>query len=294
MPPERWIDVDGARTRYFDVGEGPPVVLVHAGVMGDLNSAASAEDWALNIDALARSHRVLALDRLGQGLSAVPADRPAWSTRGSIQHLAAFLKATRLPPCHLVGHAEGGYVVSRLTLEQPALVASCIIVSSHTTATNAGRDEMLNALVPLPPATRAAARSLYQLYSYKADHIDDSWLDAAEIIFNSEGNRSARKAMDAQGFRATVYHNDLLFDRTDFMTRLNAEGLSRPIMVMWGYNDPVAPIDQAHQLYRVLAAQQSRCQLHILNQAGHYCFRERPEEFCRVLAEFIEGVCHGD
>ena len=46
-------------------GSGPPIVLIH-GV--GMNCAA----WAPQIDAFARTHRVVALDVLGHGQSAAP------------------------------------------------------------------------------------------------------------------------------------------------------------------------------------------------------------------------------
>ena len=42
MGMAQYVDVDGVPTRYFDVGEGHPIVLVHC---GDFRSLSSADDW---------------------------------------------------------------------------------------------------------------------------------------------------------------------------------------------------------------------------------------------------------
>jgi 2-hydroxy-6-oxonona-2,4-dienedioate hydrolase len=291
---EKFIDVGGVRTRYVDSGSGAPIVPVHAGSMGEPYAAASADDWNLNIPGLAGTNRVIAVDRLGQGLTGNPQRDQDWSITGSIAHLTAFLKEIDVGPCHLVGHSEGGYVACRVTLNDPRLVASCTIVDSHTTATGAGRDEYILALNKHAPGTREAARTHYQHYSHSFDHITDDWLAANERVFASEGNREARRVMDEVGLRATIYLNDLLFDREALIGRLGRGGLSRPVMVMWGYDDPVAPIDQGHQLYRLLAQHQPRSQMHIINRAGHYAFRERVSDFNRALADFVQGVTDGD
>ena len=43
-----------------------------------------------------------------------------------------------------------------------------------------------------------------------------------------------------------------------------------------------------------IAKKTARVQMHIFNEAGHFSYRERPDEFNRVIAEFIEGVNHGE
>jgi pimeloyl-ACP methyl ester carboxylesterase len=286
----KWIDVEGIRTRYFERGQGTPIVLVHGGSMGDPNAASALDDWAPNVEELSRSHRVIGLDRLGQGLTDNPRRDRDWSMRASIDHLRAFLKALDAGPCHVVGHADGGYAVCRLLVEEPALVTSAVIVASHTAATGSGRDEYFAALNPHAPGTRAAARAQYEFYSRSPDHIGDAWLDANEKIMASEQNRAARRIMNDDGLRSTVYQNDILFDRDGLLARLNGHGVARPVLVVWGYDDPVAPVDQSYQLYRLLAQHQQRCHLHIVNHAGHYSFRERPAEFNRVLIEFVDGA----
>jgi pimeloyl-ACP methyl ester carboxylesterase len=290
----KWIDVDGVRTRYVDHGQGAPIVLVHGGAMGDINAAASLDDWRLNFEELSQSHRVIAFDRLGQGLTANPKREQDWSMRGSINHLKAFLKAIDTGPCHLVGHSEGGYAVCRSLVEAPDLVASCAIVDSYTTATGSGRDEYFAALNPHKPSTRASAQAQYEFYSCSPDHITNEWLDLNEALLSSAQNLAARQAMNDEGLKSTIYQNELLFDREQLLSRLATHGVARPILLVWGYDDPVASVDQSYQLYRILSQHQQRSHLHILNQAGHYSFRERPAEFDRVITEFVDGAFDGN
>ena len=60
-----YLTVDGTRVRYVDVGEGPPVVLLHG-------FASSIENWAAVMPRLVKDHRVIALDLRGFGWT----DRP--------------------------------------------------------------------------------------------------------------------------------------------------------------------------------------------------------------------------
>ena len=55
MTGEKYIDVDGIKTRYFDKGSGPVVVLFHGGHFGFHDAADCAEDWSLNFDGSVRA-----------------------------------------------------------------------------------------------------------------------------------------------------------------------------------------------------------------------------------------------
>src|SRR5215510_7208573 len=62
MGEAKFIDVNGIRTRYFDGGNGEPLVLVHG---GQWPATASAGGWAPVFDHLAGNFHVYAFDKLG-------------------------------------------------------------------------------------------------------------------------------------------------------------------------------------------------------------------------------------
>ena len=65
LPDLRSTTVFGRRICYYDIGSGPPMVLVH-GLGGD------ADQWAYCFEGLSASHRVVALELLGFGRSDKP------------------------------------------------------------------------------------------------------------------------------------------------------------------------------------------------------------------------------
>ena len=62
---DRYIELDSVNIRYWSMGEGEPIILLHGG-----NSC--LEIWSFNISELAKHYRVYAFDMVGHGLSDKP------------------------------------------------------------------------------------------------------------------------------------------------------------------------------------------------------------------------------
>ena len=146
---EKFVDVDGIRTRYFEKGNGENLVLIHGGVFGSNDAADCSLDWGLNFDALAQWFHVYALDKLGQGLTDNPRSDGDYTMAATIRHAIGFLEALGLGEVHLVGHSRGAYVAARMTLERPDLVKSCIPVDTNTLAPGMGGTRSSS---PTPPS----------------------------------------------------------------------------------------------------------------------------------------------
>ena len=292
---ERWLDVDGIRTRYFEAGEGEtPIVFIHGGQMGDASGGENAEDWDLNFPALARHFKVISIDRIGQGYTDNPKRDEDCTMAASVRHVTRFLALLGKGPYNLVGHSRGGYVAARITLDTPRLVNSCVIVDSNTAAPGTGRNDVVFCTNPYVPGTLWSSRWVYEQYSFRSDHITDAWLAMKQKITESPKNKTAISKMHAEGQMASRFLPELLDDKDEFFMRIKADGFRRPIMLVWAWNDPTAPIDLGMKLYDAIAEKTARFSIHILNEGGHFSFRERPAGFNRVITEFVEGVAHGN
>lgn len=290
----KYLDAGGFKTRYFDAGKGEPIVLLHGGVMGERNAAASAEDWELNFDAIAHTHRAIAVDRLGQGRTDNPTRNPDYAMSAVTAHLVEFLTALGQGPYHVVGHAEGGYLALKLAVYEPDLVASCTIIDSDTAAPGVGRSEYVLATNPHPRGTPEAVRFTHEARSFDSGHVTQAWLDRQMGFLGDEKHAQAISKMGDEGLRAAQFGPKLLAERLDLLDRITLRPVQRPVLVYWGYNDPVAPIEMGLKLYDMIAKHQFRTQMHTVNKTGFFSFRERPDEFNRVICEFVEGVSYGD
>ena len=86
-----FVDVNGINTRYYDVGSGDVIVLVHG---GPWEGTSSANDWVPSLSTLAGEFRVLAPDRLANGMTDNPGreDEDLFNDRGQIDHIAQFIE----------------------------------------------------------------------------------------------------------------------------------------------------------------------------------------------------------
>ncbi len=118
------IRANDAELFYEETGSGAPVLLLHG-------LGSSGEDWAPQVDALAKRHRVIALDLRGSGRSRDLA-HPAGPF--SIPQLAddAALVLERLGACpaHVVGLSLGGLIAFQLAIHHPSSVRTLTIVNS--------------------------------------------------------------------------------------------------------------------------------------------------------------------
>lgn len=284
MNDPQYIDVNGAWTRYFSAGEGEPIVLVHGGHFG---VRGSAEDWELNFDRLASDHRVVAFDKLGMGFTDNPVSDDDYTIESQVTHLKGLLDLLGLEDVHLVGHSRGGYAVTRVALDELARVATLTIVSSSsvTNPFNPIYSQWRSQAATM--AEREAVRFLIAANSYSDAHITDRMVDVGVEIGRSERFAEAQEKM-AQGL-----YDRFKADMLERLERIKKEitdgGLTMPTLLMWGFNDPSATIDRCgkpaiDQFFPVV----EKCEMHIFNQAGHYCFREQPEAFAETLLNFID------
>ena len=94
----RFVDVNGARTRYYDVGSGEPILLIHG---ARPSGTSSANTWVPVLTGLSKRFRVLAPDRLGHGMTENP--KGDYSVTAEMEHLYHFIKVMKLEKFHIMG-----------------------------------------------------------------------------------------------------------------------------------------------------------------------------------------------
>jgi 2-hydroxy-6-oxonona-2,4-dienedioate hydrolase len=286
----KFVDVEGVKTRYFDQGRGEVVLLVHGSHMGTPDACESALDWEFNFDILARRYRVIAMEKLGQGYTDNPKNDADYTMAATVSHAAGLLRALGLKNVHVAGHSRGGYVVTRLTLDHPELVRSCIIIDSGTLAPGPSKTEFIMANAPKPRLSRESQRWCLEHYSFRPNHITESWLDACEEIARSEKYQITVRKMEDEGLKRKQFFTQLALHKEETLNWIMQGKLTQPVMLVWGYNDPTAQLKRGHALFEIIADSNPKSEMHIINEAGHFCYREQPQTFNSIIQAFVDKV----
>jgi 4,5:9,10-diseco-3-hydroxy-5,9,17-trioxoandrosta-1(10),2-diene-4-oate hydrolase len=268
----RYEVVDGYRVHYLVAGEGAPVLLVH-GV------GSSAIVYQRNIEALAQVARVYALDLPGHGLSAF-ADVD-YSVESGGRFVCSFIEAViGGEPTALIGISAGGLMCACAAAERPDLVARLVLVSSA----GFGRDIGWNLrLLTLPLVDRFVetasieqARGALERQVYDPEQVTPELVAAVYGHWQRPGNRRA--------FVTALRNNISVFGLRRWRKHLKRVSvIAMPVMIIWGKNDKTIPVKHAYRAVKRIGG----AQLHILDRCGHMAPYERPQEFNRIVSEFL-------
>ncbi len=297
---ECWMDFDGARMRYLRTrspllakdarngapqagnggltgNSGPALILLH-GLLGYSFS------WRYTMPALAPYAEVYAPDMMGAGFS----DRPAGidhSLRGTAKRLLQFIERLGISSFDLLGTSRGGAVAmmaaaqcldgnARVHLRRLVLVAPVNPYSAH------GRR-----LAPFFGTKLGAA--LFRLITARTSFSYPYW--HARLY----GDRNRIPAEALEGYKAPLakpglfeHALSIVSTWTDDLRELEAtlpklEGV--PTLLMWGSKDPAVYASSAAPLAKFFP----NSKLIVFPGIGHLPYEECPEEFNRVLIEFL-------
>src|SRR5450432_2944663 len=161
-----YFDVDGYPLAYRELGNGPPLVLIH----GSVNDYRA---WNAQLPAFAREHRTIAVslrhcypehwDGIGGG----------FTVSRHANDVAALIQGLRLGRADIVGHSRGGAVAIQLALGRPELVRKLVLADPGG----------LEALLPDSAEGRAMARESAQMFARLRQDLVSKDVEAAARAF---------------------------------------------------------------------------------------------------------------
>ena len=271
-------DFHGHRIAYVRTGAGPPVVLLHNGGM-------SHSIWRRQIEQLAASHEVFALDLPGYGASAEPSQ--GYRLADYVNCLSGFVDEHELGPVTLVGNCMGSAMSLAFTARRPRDVAALVLVNPLTEATfAAGRLGMLyrlNRRAPTlsHPVLRLVSRARLPRWAVT----QTMWLQLGRC------GRATGVQRDAE-LRACYARPQPLRSLTGALHELSGYGALDqlvpttdfpPLCTIWGRQNLVLSAAVGHRLNARLRPRREEW----LDECGHLPMVEQPEEVTRILQEFL-------
>lgn len=279
--------LDGIETRYYSAGTGETVVLLHNGHAGTSSEVASSLMWHSVFGSFAAQFHVVALDRIGQGRTANPAGPELYGHDASAAHTLVFLKALGGGPFHLVGHDEGAFIAAQLAFDHPDLIASVTLVAANTLTPGSDRRSIVLSDPVLPMLSPASLRWHYEKASCSHLAVSDVWMDEATAVASLEKTHDAVRVMADEDRYLSQQVGQWNMRRAAMHRRIHAEGLPCPTLIVWGFDDPIAPFENARYLMELLAVRQRDTELRIFNAAGHFPHWEQPAAFSRAVTSFV-------
>lgn len=260
-----YADVNGVRVRFLDVGSGPPVVMLHG-------FASSLETWTAVLPAVAKSHRVIALDLKGFGWT----DRPEgdYSPEAQARLVWALLDQRKVQRVSLVAHSWGSSVALAMALQQPERVDKLALYDAWVYA------EQLPTMF-LWSRAHGVGEALFGLYY---DQRPDEKIKLAfydQRFVTQQLVDDVERALDRPGTTAAALAAVRGMDYAPLQARYRS--LRKPALLLWGREDRVTPVDVGERLARDLDAK-----LVVYPRCGHFPMIEAAEQSNAELVRFLE------
>ncbi|MGA6204000.1 4,5:9,10-diseco-3-hydroxy-5,9,17-trioxoandrosta-1(10),2-diene-4-oate hydrolase [Nocardia testacea] len=259
------------------VGNGPTIVLLHGGGPG----ASSWSNFSRNIPVLARDFHVIAVDQPGYGQSDKPTEHPQYFVHSSsaLKDLLDTLEITGR--VHLLGNSLGGGAAVRFALDYPDRAGKLILMGPGGLSTNLFAPDPTEGVKLLGKFNYEPTRE--NLEAFLRIMVFDQSLVTEELIderFASASTPEALAATRAMGksFASADFEKGMLWR--------DAYKLRQPVLLIWGREDRVNPLDGALVALKSIP----RAQLHVFGGCGHWAQLEKFAEFNRLATDFLLGV----
>jgi haloalkane dehalogenase len=278
----RYLDVGGCRMHYVEEGGGPPVVLLH----GNPTWSFFYRDL---IPVLAKSHRVVAPDHVGCGLSDKPAaDRYPYNLERRVEDVGKLIDAVAPGQrVSLVVHDWGGMIGCAWAVRNPDRIERLVVMNTAAFPLPAGkrlprslwlgRNRLLGP--PLVRGFNAFCRGAAR-WCVVRKPLDPAVRDMYMAPYDSWSNRVA-----VHRFVRTIplQPGESGFDIVAATDAGLPKLAHKPLFIGWGLRDFVFDAD-------FLAGWRSRfprAEVFALEDAGHYLLEDAGGEVIPRIAEFL-------
>lgn len=253
------ITVDGKTLAYNAFGAGPAAVIIH-GVGGH------KEDWTGVAEALAATHRVLAIDMLGFGESSKTGDDLSMPVQANA--INALLDSEEITRAAIIGNSVGGWVAATFAATYPDRTERLVLIDA------AGFKAMFEGAPPVnfDPGTVEEMHALIR-FVINSDVAETPGL--AQRAF--DGYVASGEKAIAATWGQSLFQSPRL---EDLLPKITA-----PTLVLWGAGDRLFP----SVLAGVFADQIAGATSQLIPDAGHFPQIDNPAATIAAIKAFVEA-----
>ncbi len=238
--------------KYIEEGEGETLVLLH-GLFGALSNFKDL------VDHFKLTHKVVI-----PILPLFDLNLLETSVSGLAKYVTKFIEARGFGKVHLMGNSLGGHVGLVYTLKHPEHVKTITLTGSSGLFEN-GMGETYPKRGDYDYIRKKTELTFYDPKVASKELVDE--------VYSIVNNRlKALKIISLA--RSAIKHN--LGDEL--------QDIKVPVCLIWGKNDTITPPMVAEEFKKLL----STAELHWIDKCGHAPMMEVPEEFNKILDEFLD------
>jgi proline iminopeptidase len=284
---EDYVPIQGAQLFVREVGDGPPLVILHGGP--DFN-----HNYLLpEMDRLSSDFRLIYYDQRGRGRSSADVVPEDVTIDSEVEDLDRLRQHFGLSAVALLGHSWGGLLAMEFATRHPDRVSHLILMNtapgSHADLLHFRERRIVaerSALARMEAISRTAGYAQGDIETeaeyYRAHYgatlrsreLLDDLVDRLRVHFTPKDILKARAIEDR------LYRGTWLADDYDLLPRLRP--LKTRTLVLHSDHDFV-PL----QCARNIAASMAQSQLVVLEGCGHFAYIESPDEVQRAIVEFV-------
>ena len=250
---------------YLEVGEGPPVVLIH-GLAGDYSA------WTNQVQLLKDRYKVIAFDNRGAGKS-TQIDEPI-STQDLAKDTLGLMDHLGIQSAHIIGRSMGGAVAQHMALMAPERVKSLVLCASFAILDPLGRRVLLN------------MREALEWRMNWADHARHSIQNFVSADFFNHKQEQVKKIEALIGgetrLPACYIRQNEACQNQDTSGQLDL--ITQPTLIMAGRNDPICSLAATDILTKGIPNSKTI----LFDNASHFFLMEQPDKFNLALAEWLD------
>lgn len=252
--------------RYLDVGQGPPVVLIH-GLAGDHSA------WQAQVEALRDNYRVIAFDNRGAGAS-TQIDEPL-STADLADDTLQLMDYLGVEGAHVVGRSMGGAVAQHMALKAPQRVLSLALCASFARLDPLGRRVLSNMREALEWRMSWADHARHSVQNFVSAGFFNQYPERVAKIEQLIGGETRLPACYIRQNAACQSHDTLP----------DLPRIRQPVLIMAGDSDPICSLTATAMLSDGLPDARTE----IFKDASHFFLMEQPDRFMQLLDAWLAG-----
>jgi pimeloyl-ACP methyl ester carboxylesterase len=262
--------------RYYDIGDGPPLLLLHGsgpGVTGWRNYRGVVDD-------LASRFRCLILEFPGFGVSDPGPDHPMSMAGTSVLQ---FLDGLSLDKVDVIGNSMGGAIALQSAVANPERVDRIVTIGGigRSVVTPAPSEGIRLLMKFTDTPNRANLVDWLTAMVFDPALVTDELIEERWQLATEPTTLEIARRMYSSTAMAEMMRQFALSGTPPYWAQLGR--ITSPVLATWGREDRVSPLDMS-----LIALSSIRdCELHVLPRCGHWAMIEAREQWLGVVTEFL-------